>query len=293
MKNISTEIVLCSNVPFQSDCTGNDGKNESKCKTVAVLKSQLQKVIRRSNTYRTALTSARYLELDTIGFLRRLTVIAVEDALPLQGYEVITFLLAAVSKGAILTPAMNAYCLAYAVALAQCNHYEEFYSPQPPLPVSRGKFMKLADKERDLPYSLLLRESYGGMKGDVSLCRSAAILWSLRYNTKSVLCSSVAAATKFLNYNEQANAFDWYLPAIDFHCCPDMISLIKEKHDNYTTDEIKMAIWKCNSCITDKKLLTDNYSQRLATERDKAIWKDIKRDVVSYQMYKTEKLTAI
>jgi hypothetical protein len=63
------------------------------------LKSHLQKVIRRSNPYKALLTAWHFLDLDLHDFLRRLCIIAVEDALPLDGYANLVWFMAAVYKG--------------------------------------------------------------------------------------------------------------------------------------------------------------------------------------------------
>jgi hypothetical protein len=278
------EITLCSNYPW----TLSEPAKPLVNKVTTILKSQLQKVIRRSNTYRAVKTAAYYAQLDPVGFLRRLAIIAVEDALPLPGYEVLCFLIAVTSKGASLPDEMYAWCMHYVYQLAKCNYREEIYRHNPPLPVARGKFTRLADGDRDIPYSILLRESYGGTSGDMSLCRSAAILWSLRYNTKSVLLEHLTCPSGFITGGRDMifEKGDWYLPAIDFHCCPDILPYVKEKHDVYSLEQIKSAIWKHNSSITNKKILTEDTVESPDTE----VWNEIKKTVISYQMFKIDKL---
>src|SRR3989338_645292 len=88
---------------------------------VSYLKSHLQKCVRRSNTYKAIKTAYHLFELDQLEFLRRLSIIAVEDALPLNGYSVLVWFIAAVSNGYKMSKAQFAWCLGYVYNISECT----------------------------------------------------------------------------------------------------------------------------------------------------------------------------
>jgi hypothetical protein len=251
---------------------------------IAYLKSHLQKSIRLSNSYRAILTAFELISADTETFLRRLLIIAIEDALPLDGYAVLTWFMAAHSKGYYLKEEQVEWCMKYVYDLAKCPHYEQI-SPEPNLPVRPdGTLFNLPPEGKNLVYSLLFRETYGGLEHDTALCRKLAELWTCRYNTGSL-------HLKTLNRNKEGristskiirlNLRDWYLSAIDYHTCPNLIGFLREKNDNYSEKDIKSAIWHFSSSLTNKKNIGIDYQLR-GDQSYGLIWKEIKKSVQSY-----------
>ena len=254
---------------------------------VSYLKSHLQKSIRRSNPYKTIKTASELLKGDLGEFLRRTLIIALEDTLPLDGYAVLTWFMAAHSKGYALTPDQIAWCLGYVYDLAKCPVYEKIPKKLPDLRLTDVPVGPACD----LVTSILFREAYGGTPGDKNLCRQAASMWAQRFQTNSFHLTrltrspvkSITPATDGLHFN------DWYLAAIDFHCCPALIPHVREKFDMFTEEQIKGAIWHCNSALTDKEnigLPTDGPAIQTATP----IWLAIKKVVKAYASYTIYKL---
>ena len=135
-------------------------------------------------------------------------------------------------------------------------------------------------------YSIVARKSYGGMRGDKNMCLAFAKLWSSRFNTASRFNNLLSRDVKFITPPKSVlQKSEWILGAIDFHCAPNIIIAMWEKHDEYSNDEIRSAIWHCSSSITNKKLLTDDYKQRLNSGKYLEVWKVIKKDFLSYSKY--------
>lgn len=249
------------------------------------LKSHLQKVIRRSNPYKALLTAWHFLDLDLSDFLRRLCIIAVEDCLPLSGYSTMVWFTAAVSKG--YKPCNNqiAWILGYVYDLAICKHYEQIV--QEPNLSLRGLKMRSLDQDgRNLVYSIVLRKSYGGMKNDKNMCLMAAKLWSARYHTHSRFLSMLERKNIFISPPEiEMRKSEWVINAIDFHCCPNITVSMWEKHDEFTEQEIKDAIWHCSSSVTDKTNIAEDLGQRNPTGRHLEIWRIIRKDFLSYAKF--------
>ena len=254
------------------------------------LKSHLQKVIRRSNTYKALKTAVHFIDLDLPGFLRRLSIIALEDALPIEGYSTIIWFMSAVSKGYILSMEQICWCLGYVYDLCQCSHYEQVDTEIEPK-IKDMRLYSLSDEGKNLVYSILFRQCYGGLKGDKSLCRVASCIWAGRYHCKSRFLPLLQRDEKFITFpTEVLFRQEWVIAAIDFHCCPNIIYSLLEKHDEYSEDDIRSAIWHCNSSLTNKKLIGSDMNKRTPrNEKLILIWKDIKKDCLSYARFMLEK----
>ena len=289
-KDLRYDVMLATN--YQGEHYSVQAENPYK--NVSYLKSHLQKVMRRSNTYKALKTAWHFLDLDLHEFLRRLAIIAVEDCLPMQGYSILIWLLAGYTKGYIISDIQIAWCLGYVHDLSKCKYYEQFDhhgGSKEDLPTVRQmRVFTLPQEGKDLVYSILFRQSYGGMKGDQAMCRVAALSWANRYHTKSLHLEHLQRKTIYITppYYELQQG-EWVLAALDFHCCPNIIGSLWEKHDEYTEEEIKNAIWHCSSSITNKALISEDLGQR-DTEKYKDIWKVIRKDMQGYAKFVLEKM---
>jgi hypothetical protein len=75
--------------------------------------------------------------------------------------------------------------------------------------------------------------------------------------------------------------------AIDFHCCPNIIVAIWVKHDEFTEEDIKNAIWHCSSSVTDKE--NSRTPRTTASGASSAVWKTIRKDFLSYAKFILER----
>lgn len=280
-KDLSMDLVLATDYVGEPYSVNMENTFTNK----EYLKSHLQKVIRRSNSYKAIMTAWHFLDLDLHDFLRRLCIIAVEDALPLKGYSCIVWLMAAVSKGYKPSDSQIGWLLGYVYDLALCKHYEQI-AHTPNLSIKSIKMRTLKREAKDLVYSIVLRKSYGGMKGDKDMCLMSAQLWSARYQTNSLFLPLLERRTKFITPPEiEMRKSDWFIGAIDFHCCPNIITAMWEKHDEFTEEEIKRAIWNCSSSVTDKENIASDLGQRNPTGRNLVVWKVIRKDFLSYARF--------
>jgi len=248
------------------------------------LKSHLQKSIRLSNTYRATLTACELIEADLNSFLRRLLIIAIEDALPLEGYAVITWFMSAHSKGYVLNKAQIQWCLKYVYDLAKCPHYEQNKPATVRNTITNLRLSVLPSEGKTLIYSLLFRETYGGLKHDMELCQSLAEVWAGRFHTGSLHLALLkrSGGSMTCTTSQGLGLRDWYLSAIDFHTCPNLIPFIREKYDHYTELELKLTIWHLSSAKTNKKNIGIDYHLREEKDLYLGIWKEIKKSVQTY-----------
>ena len=277
------DILIASDEPSAGGIAVDNFKNNPL--HMAYLKSHLQKSIRLSNTYRATLTACELIEADINTFLRRLLIIAIEDALPLEGYAVLTWFMSAHSKGYVLNKDQIQWCLKYVYDLAKCPHYEQNKLLTVRNNITNLRLAVLPSEGKTLIYSLLFRETYGGLKHDTELCQSLAEVWAARFHTGSLHLSLLKRTGGSITYPTPSRGLslrDWYLSAIDFHTCPNLIAFIREKYDHYTEVELKLTIWHLSSSKTNKKNIGINHHLRGEHELYSGIWKEIKKSVQTY-----------
>jgi hypothetical protein len=283
-KDYNNDIMIATDYvgdPYSVKMTNNYRNKE-------YLKSHLQKVIRRSNTPRALKTAWHFLDLDLQDFLRRIAIIAIEDCLPLDGYANIIWFMAAVSKGYVLSNEQICWILGYVYDLSQCTNYEQIVHDNK-LTVKTIKSRSLSQEGKNLVYSILFRKSYGGMKGDKEMCLAAAQLWSSRFGTQSLFLALLNRPLKFITPPLVImQKSEWIIGAIDFHCCQGIVSTMWEKHDEFSEDDIRSAIWHCSSSVTNKINIGPDREQR-TPQKYIEIWKVIKKDFLSYAKFVLDK----
>lgn len=284
MKKVSIEI--CTNSGSSSESDGF--MLDSIYNNVSYLKSHLQKAIRLSDVYRTIKTAYHMLDLDLLAFLRRLAIIALEDSLPLEGFSVIVWFTAAVSKGYVMSDSQKAWCVGYATTLAQSKLRDHPAKCEEDFLLAKKKIPK-NNSESDLLYSIYFRKSYGGLRGDKAMLVNYTKLWYDRFMSNfgtDVLRNHVyfvTPPTAPLELNE------WLLSAVDFHCCPNIIHMLHDNYDQYEESEIKRAIWIFSSSVTNKKYLTDNSDTNVINDELFTVWKTISKKFRNLSRYMLSK----
>jgi hypothetical protein len=195
----------------------------------SLLKSNLQKAIRRRHIEEAYVTAKHFLAQDASELLRRLPIIMCEDAmLDLTPFVDIVWLMAAVSKGYRLT---TEDCNRVMSFVDTCLHAPARYNIHVSAPSVPAE-----DIMGPLDLAFALRIAYGGMKCDTEFMER--LLNRIYANDLSCIYMS-----RSLNY-ETIGAFDverHIIPeAIDFHCFP---SMSKE------TGVSQAAIWYNRSAI--------------------------------------------
>jgi hypothetical protein len=178
----------------------------SQYKSVPMLKSLLQKSVRRMESD-VAVRSARELILLDVGaFMRRLPIICIEDVAPIQGLDVSIWLMAAHSKGFVLLRDHVEYLLGFVGSLA---NYPKKIRKYQPAGTGNG-----ADPGA-LRRCLELRRAFGGMKGDMKML---SILEShVEAGTMSLLQASIVPVDP--DSTPPLGREDWIPEAVDFHVC--------------------------------------------------------------------------
>lgn len=261
--NVIKQIKRPRLITFTSDIEVTDisnyGRREFKHQNISLLKSNIQKAVRR-NLPDIAVASARELVRYKMGvtqLLRRLCIIIIEDKFGCytkiaNNYNTLVWMMATERgwKGWLKWVLGLLYYI--------CNKKFEYVNHT----------IDIDYKWSDNQYScaLLLRVFYGGMKGDMRLLKNCAKLIEQKELDKNTV------EIKLINPNYDIMIIR---AAVDFHCVPGIIKNILKKHPNYTDIQIKQAIWNYSS------------SMRFDCKQNKPnnLWKDIKKSVYNFQKW--------
>lgn len=209
----------------------------------AILKSSLQKQVRRQKV--SAVTTFRkMLALDSFETLRRLAIIAAEDAEISVETAIVVWLMAATSKGLQLEKHHIVWLEKYVYALVLhpvCQRLE-INAGTTYLTVDRVHTSDHPDAE--IIAAVLLRTAYGGLKCD-PLMLASCLDWYLTTGTR------LQVLTK--NCTLPITKLAIHPAAVDFHVYPKIISLLHEEFPEYNEEQLTSAIWECSSGINVRK----------------------------------------
>ncbi len=223
--------------------------------SVPLLKSNLQKAIRRHNNKIALSSSIALLNKEPIEFLRRLPIIFVEDVCLLDSLPIIIWLMM-VDKEYKLTnqdiyiilDIVNNLCDVKDYFDYDNNIWTESYA------TIDHSVLQSHNKSSEL-LSLYYRSLYGGMGGDIKLLQSAINYY--KNNPDKIHTAS------YNNLNlQEINTIEVIEEAIDFHPLPQMLQFIKQfiiqsnknNHDiDIDKETIKKCIWFSQSGINLRK----------------------------------------
>ncbi|KAL3133249.1 hypothetical protein ABBQ38_007132 [Trebouxia sp. C0009 RCD-2024] len=146
-----------------------------------LLKSALQKNVRLCRAA-AAVRCALQLMKDNAGeFLRRISIICLEDAILHPEMPLLVWLMCAQAKRYTMGVAAASACLQIVYQLA-CMPVRDCYPFDPAsLSTEAGASSVLNDEEALLVRCIAIRAAYGGMAGDVAMLRDFASLWTTRF----------------------------------------------------------------------------------------------------------------
>lgn len=218
--------------------------------SVHILKSNLQKCVRRGDHLRGLVTGWHLLCQDSAEMLRRLPIIIAEDALIQPDlFTQLVWLMVATSKGYRLTWPDAAIIMAALSSVLNTRERVAIYAEVDPATVPFTLLRKYP-----LAVALFIRAEFGGMKHDCEFLRRLA----------------VRAVSNDMPIDSETTP-DWIefdippldpvahilLEAIDQHCCPWICSEI-------TTIDAQ-ALWWCRSSINIRSLVGRGAAERAAT----------------------------
>ena len=226
---------------------------------VPMMKSLLQKAIRRCDDDVAVKASRNMMNMDIRKFLRRLPIIIIEDVTVVSDVAVCIWLMIAESKGFALLQEHTDHLLGIVEDLCMFERKSRFYVKDS----TDIDEPRLAEHPNGaLVASLILRRKYGGMKGDMNMLTNAINKFMKATSSAPSLCVEpvrMAGVAPLLRD-------EWVLAAVDFHVCSIAKKLAAQT--GKAEREVRSLMWRHSSSL--------NYRKKLAPAPQE--WKDIEAE---------------
>jgi|LauGreDrversion4_1035100.scaffolds.fasta_scaffold02598_4 hypothetical protein len=230
--------------------------------SVPLLKSNLQKAIRRGHNHIAIQSAIQLIHLDRTQFLRRLPIIYIEDVCLMDSFPIVIWLMMA-EKHYVLTVCDIDILLHCVNSLCECKKIVSHIDVLPK--TYSHEYLENMNIHTQL-LCLYYRSQYGGMHGDMRMLENAIEYYI--QNPDSIERTQYDC----INYREILQMdIEILVQAIDFHCFPHMLSML-EKKTGLDKTVIKDAIWNAESGYNIRKPET---VERSATYMMNATWRVI------------------
>jgi hypothetical protein len=248
--------LCCSDVPNNTPFVI---PKETVYHNVALIRSLLQKCVRRQLTDLALRTAWHFIKMDAQAFIRRLFVIMLEDVDIHPCLSTIVWLTSATSKGYSLTESQVKWLMGIVKYL--CEDSRKFYRGRlygDKLDIRRLLrnigVSHVDDSQRDVLYSILFRSGYGGLPGDLCMFYDYAVTWLEKFTLgQQLMCPPIQELS--LNFSPlklQEILTDGVVVSADFHCFPQILTTLVEYFPQFTELQIKKAIWEYSSKINTR-----------------------------------------
>jgi hypothetical protein len=229
-----------------------------------MLKSNLQKAVRRKEIGVAISTSLAMLQQYPLDFLRRLVIIGIEDVCLMNSYSIPVWLMMAANDYTINCADIH-ILLQIVGSMCQCDCVFDIDSQDLTNELAFTHEELQNQTEFNALLSLYYRSEYGGMKGDMQLLKTA-----IDYYSKNP--SEIQTTIFPVEYSVEDTNISILPETIDFHPFPFMLTVIS-KITKLETDEIRQLIWTTESCVNKRKHCTIEKSECF---KEKKEWKKIK-----------------
>ena len=243
--------------------------------SVPLLKSNLQKTIRRGDTTNAVHTTLALLQSHPNEFFRRLAIIYIEDVTLFDNYSIIVWLMMASSDYTLVN---NDYEIIINIVVNltictkyyRCGNMEHDLSrddaEEEPVTTFSHEFLETCANHSQL-LALYYRRLYGGMKGDMLMLDKAI---------KHYICApeEVEITTQIPFHIAESNARLSILDAaIDFHPSPNLLNILS-RLTFINKDVLREIIWHAESAYNFRKSFTivDSEAYKERTE-----WRTIEK----------------
>ncbi len=284
-KDAGYDLTICGYFPHLQNV---DPKNKStfrhlykldkerKYRNVSLLKSLLQKAIRRQESSIAVKCAFHYMTLDIQDFLRRLPIIMIEDTSIHEVFPTLIWLMIAVTDETfLLDKSIYEYLMGVVYVISMIPTYTPIRGKCAPLILHEVPQSPLFS----MIYALILRRAYGGMKCDMTLCEEYAFMI---YTQPKLSLERTKIRPIMLESISELALSEWLTEAIDFHCTPQILTYIAEEYPEYDEEYIQQLIWHYSSKINAR------IKEKASPEVKYADWKKIQPYVKRVQYYLLE-----
>ena len=227
---------------------------------IPLLKSNLQKAVRRGNS-NAALTSAlAMLQKEPIQLLRRLPIIYIEDVCLIDSFPIIMWFLMAHTEY-IMKPKDTDIILQIVYSLTKCSKYFDNREGS-----KTTEYSHEMQQHSDQLLELYYRSMYGGLKGDMQMLKNAIEF----YNNEPHKIVRYSFIDSFWQQNVLDTVLEIIPEAIDFHPFPHILHEICR--DTYIKKQtIKDIIWYAESAYNIRKHYTLQASEEYKERKEYSI----------------------
>ena len=249
-----------------------------KFKNVSILKSNLQKCIRRRCTTEALKTAYCLMANDFQSFIRRLPILMIEDVILNKCFSTIIWMMISYPRWKPATCHIE-WLLGVVHFLSTCKIADVS---------EKDKMIPHNTNYLDLIYSLQIRKSFGGLVDDITMINKYIITWNNRF-IKNIIPNDFLEKIKIIDLEslDEFTKNDIELAAIDFHCVKIMLSWIHDKYPEHDEEDIKKAIWFGSSGYNIRHKRNILYT---CDPYYKNIWYEIQKEVIKTAKYLIYKL---
>lgn len=246
--------------------------------TNSMLKSAMQKRIRRGDVDEALRLAKSLMYKDPMDFARRVFVVVPEESWVHPYLAKMPEIIQRLSKkDAVLTEDDKTVMLSMIRDAAACET-RDFYIKNPDdRPFEPERMSHLSDKERELVQAIMYRKSIGGMRPDIIMMESLINIWVNRFSDKvydipgfvdifETLTGELVDDSKI----DFATDDDFPYYAIDFHCAPFISGMLLDRKrsnspDDFERNELKQFIDQNidHSKLTPRKDKGDTYDEAI------------------------------
>ena len=268
---------------------------EKKYKNSWFLKSHLQKTVRMMDDQRALPTAMHLMQLDINEFLRRMTVIHLEDTFLHQSWTTLLWLMIALPKKFKMKKYIYEWMLGFVYITCITKKKDDCHKKLKGLELLK-KYknifeelnsyhdMKLSKNQESILYSLHIRCAFGGMGCDIIMIENYIKLWKTRFINKSMCITNVMKIRPISIFMNDLPLENWDLRSIDYHCQSKFNEYILKKYPELgNLETINKIIWIHNSGLN--KRLEENENYKKMNEYKKDEWLLIKKYVQRMQRY--------
>ena len=265
-------ITFIGNIMYDSTCISNINASKNYTSPNSqFLKSHLQKCIRRGLGHKAMITTFLLIEQDPVSLLRRLPIIVLEDVHIVKDLDILIWFMV-MSQYINLPESFKNWVIYFTKFISEYpkkNYYNKDIEN-----IDYSGLNKIPLEFRSTLYALIVRISYGGMKGDMKFLKYIVNDWIKKINLGSkltIMRPKTVVITKTLEPGMYEKS------ALDFHCYRKILNQINEQYSQFDLLTIKKTIWEKSSKINWRE------SQTVSDNTINECWEVIKSDLYKIQ----------
>ena len=244
-----------------------------------MLKSNLQKAVRRCETDVAINTAHTIMCLSPVELAQRLGIIWIEDACLTRDYPVLVWIMAALTKGCVFTAGMAQLLLIFTHHIASLPYRDVCGHREKPILVRKVTETTLDPEWKSILYSLLFRRGYQSLAGDKLMIDQCIADWLDRMSSNRVLASAAMGEQKYSATKQSIlGRKQWIDAAIDQHCSGVCAQTARSCKVNEA--DVRAVVWKYSSRLTNKIPTAFSRPQpQPPTEKEGELWGAIEETV--------------